>query len=133
MFPGGYAILLGCARPGAKLVVVDPRQTPMARTADHHVALRPGTDAAFFNGLLHVIEREGLINEGFISARTVGWEDVRVVLPAYAPERVAQICGIRAAQIVEIARLWGRAERSMAFHARGIEHHIQGPWRTASR
>jgi assimilatory nitrate reductase catalytic subunit len=125
-FPVATQYFWGARDRGAKLVVVDPRQTPMARTADHHVALRPGTDAAFFNGLLHVIEREGLINEGFISARTVGWEDVRVVLPAYASERVAQICGIRPAQIVEIARLWGRAERSMAFHARGIEHHIQG-------
>ncbi len=111
---------------GATLVVVDPRETPVARTADVHVPIRPGTDAAFFNGLLHVIVREGLVDEAFVRDHTTGWEQVSETVAAYPPERVAEICGIDARQVEEVALLWGRAERAMAFHARGLEHHVQG-------
>lgn len=111
---------------GAVLVTVDPRETPLARTADVHVPLRPGTDAAFFNGLLHVIEREGLADEEFIARRTSGWEAVRDTVRLYPPARVGEICGLDPALVERVALLWGRARRAMAFHARGIEHHIQG-------
>jgi assimilatory nitrate reductase catalytic subunit len=125
-FPVATQYFWGARDRGAKLVMVDPRETSVARTADIHVALRPGTDAAFFNGLLHVIVRDGLVDEGFIAARTVGWEAVRDTVAGYPPERVGAICGIPPSQVEEVAGLWGRAERAMAFHARGIEHHIQG-------
>ncbi|HWO71670.1 MAG TPA: molybdopterin oxidoreductase family protein [Actinomycetota bacterium] len=125
-FPVMTRYLWGARDRGARLIVVDPRETPIARTADHHVRLRPGTDAAFFDGLLHVLDREGMIDEAFVRDHTVGWEEVRRVVAAYPPERVAEVCGIPAAQVVDVARLWGRAERAMAFHARGIEHRIQG-------
>jgi assimilatory nitrate reductase catalytic subunit len=90
------------------------------------VPLRPGTDSAFFNGVLHVCEREGWIDEDFIAARTVGWADVREVVRGYTPERVGEICGIDPALVAQVARMWGTAERAMAFHARGIEHQVQG-------
>ena len=111
---------------GARLITVDPRETPLARTADLHVPLRPGTDAAFFNGLLHVIERLGLVDDAFIAARTAGWEDTLATIRRYPPERVGAICGITPALVEAVGEAWGRAQRAMAFHARGIEHHIQG-------
>ena len=111
---------------GAKLVVVDPRETPLARTADLFVPLRPGTDSALFNGVLHVVEREGWLDERFIADRTTGWEDVRRTVAAYDPVRAGEICGIEPALIEQLARMWGTADRAMAFHARGIEHQIQG-------
>jgi assimilatory nitrate reductase catalytic subunit len=125
-FPVMTQYVWGARDRGAKLVVVDPRETAIARTADIHVPLRPGTDAAFMNGLLHVVEREGLVDEAFVAARTVGWEQVRDVVRTYDPARVGAICGIDAELIERVALLWGEAERAMAFHARGIEHHIQG-------
>ncbi|MGH2707275.1 MAG: molybdopterin oxidoreductase family protein, partial [Actinomycetota bacterium] len=125
-FPVITQYLWGARDRGAKLITVDPRETPLARTADLHVSLRPGTDAAFFNGLLHVIEREGLLDEEFIAARTVGWPALTDRVREYPPERVGRICGLDPALIEAVALLWGRAERAMAFHARGIEHHIQG-------
>ncbi|HET9248779.1 MAG TPA: molybdopterin-dependent oxidoreductase, partial [Actinomycetota bacterium] len=111
---------------GAKLIVVDPRETPLARTADLFVPLRPGTDSAFFNGVLHVVAREGWLDEAFIAERTVGWDDVRDAIAAYDPARAADICGIEPSLVEDVARAWGTAERAMAFHARGIEHQIQG-------
>jgi assimilatory nitrate reductase catalytic subunit len=111
---------------GAKLVVVDPRETAMARTADIHVPLRPGSDAAFFNGVLHLIEHEGLLDEDFIASRTTGWESLRDTVRRYDPARVADICGLDRQTIVDVALMWGRASRAMAWHARGLEHHIQG-------
>jgi assimilatory nitrate reductase catalytic subunit len=125
-FPVMTQYFWGARDRGAKLITVDPRETALARTADMHVGLRPGTDAAFFNGLLHVIERDGLIDRGFIASRTVGWDEVRDVVRTYPPERTAEICGIDPALIEKVARTWGEANRAMAFHARGIEHHIQG-------
>ncbi len=125
-FPVATQYFWGARDHGARLVVVDPRQTPLARTADVHVALRPGTDAALLNGLLHVIVREGLVAEAFVREHTTGWEQVRDAVAAYEPARVGEICGIPPRQVEEVALLWGRAERAMAFHARGLEHHVQG-------
>ncbi|MDQ3673288.1 MAG: molybdopterin oxidoreductase family protein [Gemmatimonadota bacterium] len=125
-FPVAMQYFWGARDRGAKLITVDPRQTPLARTADVHVPLRPGTDAAFFNGVLHAVIREGLIDEDFIAARTNDFEAVRRVVTAYDPARVGEICGLDPALIERVAQLWGGAERAMAFHARGIEHHVQG-------
>jgi hypothetical protein len=98
----------------------------MARTADEHVALRPGTDAAFYNGMLHVIARDGLTDERFIAEHTVGWEAVRDTVAAYTPERVGGICGLDPRQVERVAHLWGRARRCWAAHGRGLEQHLQG-------
>lgn len=125
-FPVMTQYFWGARDRGAKLITVDPRETAFARTADIHVGLRPGTDAAFFNGVLHVIERDGLINEDFIANRTVSWSEVRDVIRTYTPEKTGEICGLDPALIERVARMWGEADKAMAFHARGIEHHIQG-------
>ncbi len=125
-FPVTTQYFWGARDRGAKLITVDPRETPLARTADIHVPLRPGTDAAFFNGVLHVVEREGLIDKEFIARRTVGWDATAATVRTYTPQRVGAICGIDPQVVERVGLLWGRAQRAMAFHARGIEHHIQG-------
>jgi assimilatory nitrate reductase catalytic subunit len=125
-FPVMTNYLWGARDRGAALIVLDPRETPLARTADVFVPLRPGTDAAFLNGVLHVLERDGLLDDAYIAEHTVGWEAVRDVVRTYPPERVAEICGIDAALVDRVADRWGRAERAMAFHARGVEHQALG-------
>src|SRR5262245_52800836 len=125
-FPVMTHYVWGARDRGATLIVVDPRETPVARTADVHVPLRPGTDSAFFNGVLHVVVREGWIDEGFIAERTTGWDEVRQTRDAYDPARVGDICGISPDLVERVARMWGTVPRAMAFHARGIEHQIQG-------
>lgn len=116
----------GARDRGAVLIVIDPRETAIARTADIHVALKPGTDSAFFNAVLNVVIRENLVDEEYVAAHATGWDEVKDTVATYTPERAAEICGIPAAQVVQVARAFAGANNAMAWHARGIEHHSQG-------
>jgi assimilatory nitrate reductase catalytic subunit len=111
---------------GARIIVVDPRITPIARTADLFLPVRPGRDSALMNGLLHVCIERGWIDPDFIEAHTTGFEAVRDVVKAYTPRRTAEITGIPAAAIEKAAEWWGTAPTAMLLHARGIEHHTKG-------
>jgi assimilatory nitrate reductase catalytic subunit len=111
---------------GASLIVVDPRETPIARTADLWLPVRPGTDIALLNAMLRVLVHDGLIDEDYLCARTTGWEQVRATIEAYPPELAERITGVPAARIVAAARLYGRAPTSLIMHARGIEHSTHG-------
>ncbi|MFH8615100.1 molybdopterin oxidoreductase family protein [Streptomyces sp. NPDC017979] len=125
-FPVLTQYVWGARDRGASLIVVDPRETAVARTADIHVALKPGTDAAFFNAVLNVIVDEGLTDEAYLAAHTTGWPEVRAQAAEFPPGRAAEICGVPVEQIVQVARVFGTADNAMAWHARGIEHHSQG-------
>jgi assimilatory nitrate reductase catalytic subunit len=111
---------------GCKLIVADPRQTPIARTADIFLPLRSGTDSALLNAMLYVIINEGLVDEDFIRARTVGWEETKAMALQYPPERVARVCGLRPEAIIEAARMYGRAKAALIYTARGLEHQSKG-------
>lgn len=110
----------------AKLIVVDPRETQLARTADVFLQIRPGSDLALLNSLLHVCIEEGYTNPDFIANHTRGFEAVRDTVRHYPPERAAEICGVPPEQIVAAARLYGRTEKAMVVHARGLEHQSKG-------
>ena len=79
-----------------------------AAWATLHLAIRPGTDAALANGILHVLIRDNLIDEAYIRDRTEGFEEVRRIAAVYWPERVEQMTGVPEATIVETARHLGR-------------------------
>jgi assimilatory nitrate reductase catalytic subunit len=111
---------------GAKIIVLDPRLTPIARTADLFIPVRSGGDIGVFNGMLHVMIERGWIDREFIAAHTSGWERLVETVRAYTPERAAQIAGVPASMIVRAAELWGPAKTSFLLHARGIEHHSKG-------
>ena len=111
---------------GGSLIVVDPRRTPTAAWANHHLAIRPGTDAALANGLMHVLIRDDLIDSAFIRERTDGFDEVRRIAAIYWPERVEQITGIPEAAIVETARRLGTAAHPMILTSRGPEQQSQG-------
>jgi assimilatory nitrate reductase catalytic subunit len=111
---------------GAKLIVIDPRETPIARTADLWLALRPGTDIAVLNAMLRQLIQDGLTDESYLAARTTGWDEVKEAVAPYTPEEAERIAGVPAERVVAAARLYGRAERSLIMHARGIEHSTHG-------
>ncbi len=111
---------------GAKLIVIDPRVTPSARTADLHLQIRPGTDAALANAILYEMIRHDWLDHEFINSRTVGWDEVAATVANYSPAKVAILCGIPAARIEQAAEIWGQAKTSFLGHARGIEHQTHG-------
>lgn len=111
---------------GAKIIVIDPRMTPIARTADLFLPVRPGRDSALANGILHVLVERGWLDREFIDNHTTGFDDVRKLVAAYTPRATEAITGVPAASIVKAAEIWGPAETSMLLHARGVEHHSKG-------
>lgn len=111
---------------GAKLIVVDPRITPIARTADLILPVRPGTDSHLFNTILNLVIQAGDIDQDFITQHTVGFEEVKRTVAKYTVEDCERITGVPARSIRLAAEWWGKAKRSFLLHARGIEHHTKG-------
>ncbi|MCC6173902.1 MAG: molybdopterin oxidoreductase family protein [Chloroflexi bacterium] len=111
---------------GASLIVADPRQTPMARTADLWLPVRPGTDVALLNAMLRQVIADGRVDDAYLAARTNGWDEVQAAVQEYTPEMAERITGVPAERIVAAARLYGRAPTSLIMHARGIEHSTHG-------
>jgi assimilatory nitrate reductase catalytic subunit len=111
---------------GAKLIVLDPRLTPIARTVDLFIPVKPGGDIGVFNGMLHVMIERGWIDRAFLDEKTVGWDAVAESVRKYTPEYAAKIAGVPPSMIVRAAELWGPARTSFLMHARGIEHHTKG-------
>ena len=81
-------------KAGAKLIVVDPRRTTTAEKADLFLQIKPGTDLALLNGLLHLLVENGDIDADFIAEHTEGWEAMPAFLADYPPDRVAEITGL---------------------------------------
>ena len=111
---------------GAKLIVADPRVTPLARTADVFLGLRPGTDSALMGAILNVLIARDWLDHDFIAAHTEGFEEAAQAVADHTPEWAARVCGVPAARIEQAAELWGTARTGMLLHARGIEHHTKG-------
>lgn len=111
---------------GAKLIMVDPRVTPLARTCDLHLPVRPGADSALFNAMLRLLIENNLVNEEFVNQHTAGWEETKQAALAMSIEEASKITGVEAGDIQKAALLWGNAKTSMLLHARGIEHHTKG-------
>ena len=113
-------------RRGGRLIVADPRASQTARSADLHLQLTPGSDAALANGLLHIATALGLLDREFIALRTTGYEAVRRIAATYWPERVERLTGVPVRQLHEAAKLLGRAQNAMVLTARGPEQQSRG-------
>lgn len=111
---------------GAKLIVIDPRQIPLARTADIHLPLRPGTDSALTNTMLKVLVDNDWLDHDFIDSHTSGWEATVAAIQECTLEWGEEVTGIPKELIYRAAELWGKAKTSFLMHARGIEHHSKG-------
>jgi assimilatory nitrate reductase catalytic subunit len=111
---------------GAHLIVIDPRETPLARTADLWLPVRPGTDEAVINAILRQVIADGLVDEAYLKERTNGWEEVREAVEPFTPEEAERLAGVPAERVVAAARLYGRAATSLIMHGKGIEHSTHG-------
>jgi assimilatory nitrate reductase catalytic subunit len=115
-----------CRDNGGKLIVADPRLTPITRNADLFLPLRPGTDLALLLGMLHVVLRDGLEDRAFIEAHTTGFEEVERSVQEWTPQKAAEVTGVPPDAIQTAAHWFARAERAIALHARGLEHQTKG-------
>ncbi|MBI3283410.1 MAG: formate dehydrogenase subunit alpha [Burkholderiales bacterium] len=124
--PVGATWIKNAVKNGAKLIVCDPRRSDLSRLALHFLQFKADTDVALLNAMLHVIFTEDLLDHEFIEKRTTGFAEFNKNLAAYAPERMEEICGIDAASIRAVARLYAKAKSSMIFWGMGISQHIHG-------
>ena len=122
--------LLDRRKRGARLIVVDPRLTPTAAKADLFLRIKPGTDLALLNGLLHLLEEAGCVDAAFISFHTEGWEELRELLKVYTPSRVASITGLREAALRTAARWIAEAAEFTTLWTMGLNQSTHGTWHT---
>src|SRR5690606_10147621 len=112
--------------PGVRWIVVDPRRTDTAAMADLHLQVQPGTDVALFNGMLHHLVWEGLLDAAFIEAHTTGFPELKRLLREYTPRMAAEICGIRAEDLVTAAEWFGRSRAALSLYCMGLNQSVHG-------
>ena len=111
---------------GCKLIVADPRDIGLAKKADIHLKLKPGTNVAFANGIMHVIIEEGLQDDKFIAERTEGYEKIKEIVKDYTPEKVAEICHIDAEDLKKAAIMYAKAKTAPIIYCLGVTEHSTG-------
>ncbi len=124
--PVASSFFKGARKRGTVIIVVDPREERIADHADIYCRIKPGTDVAFYNGVMNVIVTEGLVDEEFVRSRTSNYEALRELLLRYPPELAAQICGVDAGTIRDVGRIWGQAGAGVIYWGMGISQHTTG-------
>ncbi|HLH65661.1 MAG TPA: formate dehydrogenase subunit alpha [Solirubrobacteraceae bacterium] len=113
-------------RRGTTVIYVDPRADRLADHADIYCQLKPGTDVAFYNAVMHEIIRLGLVDEEFVRNRTSNFQALAETVSHYPPERGEQITGVSAETIRRVARVFGEARSAIIFWGMGISQHTTG-------
>jgi len=111
---------------GAKIIVADPRATQMAFLADIAVQHRLGTDVALINGLMHIIIKEGWHDKAYVEGRTEGFEALAAKLKDYPPDKVAEITGVDAATLRQMAEMFAKTRPASIIYCMGITQHTTG-------
>ncbi len=113
--PDAPGRLKGVIERGGKVIVVDPRRTETAKLANEHHFIRPGSDAAFLLAIVHTLFDEDLVALGAAEGRVNGLDEVRALAREFAPEAIADFCGIPAATIRRLAREHAAAESAACY------------------
>ena len=124
--PVAATFFKNAAERGAKLVVMDPRGQALKRHATHMLQFKPGRDVAMLNAMLHTIVEEELYDRQYVQANTEDFEKLVENVRDFPPEKMAAICGIPAATLREVARLYARAEAAIIFWGMGVSQHVHG-------
>ncbi len=114
------------SNPNATIIVIDPRVTKTAMMADLHLPLRPRSDLALINGLIHIVIEHNLIDREYIDRHTTGFDELRASVSDYTPERVAEITGLSPELIVRTAWTYARAEAAFIGWTMGVNHSTKG-------
>ena len=111
---------------GARLIVIDPRDIGLTRQADIHLKLRPGTNVALVNAMMHVILAEGLEDRAYIEKNTENFDALAELVRDYTPEKVAELCHVDPDMLREAARMYATAERAPIIYCLGVTEHSSG-------
>ena len=114
------------ADQGTQLIVADPRVTEISRHATDFLQIKPGSDIALVNAMLHVIVDHGLIDELFVEHRVGGFDQFKKHIQQFSPDVMSPICGVPVEQIVAAATRYATAERAMIFWGMGVSQHTHG-------
>jgi assimilatory nitrate reductase catalytic subunit len=114
------------ANPSATLVVVDPRVTKTAMMADLHLPIRPRSDLALLNGLIHIVIERELIDRDYIERHTSGFEALHQSVLEYTPERVAELTGLDVDVLYRTALLYATADAAFIGWTMGVNHSSKG-------
>jgi assimilatory nitrate reductase catalytic subunit len=114
------------ANPGTTLIVVDPRVSKTAMMADLHLPIRPRSDLALLNGLIHVVIKYDLVDREFVDAYTTGFDALRESVEAYTPEHVAEITGVPSEVIYRTAWVYANAKAGFIGWTMGVNHSSKG-------
>jgi len=113
-------------KAGNVSIVIDPRRTELARYADYHLALRPGTNVAVLNMMMYYIITEGLADEAFIAARTEGFDTYKEELLRIDLDEMEAVSGVDRNLVRAAAMAYATAPNAMSFHGLGVTEHSQG-------
>ncbi|WP_246042348.1 molybdopterin-containing oxidoreductase family protein [Cohnella pontilimi] len=111
---------------GARIVHIDVHRNRTSAWADEFIAVRPGTDAALALGIMHVLIREGLTDSAYLAEHTIGFDELAAEAAQYSPERVAEITGVPAEDVVRLAREYGTTSPAYIRIGNGLQHHDNG-------
>jgi assimilatory nitrate reductase catalytic subunit len=111
---------------GGYLIVADPRETPVARRADVHLDLKPGTDLALANGILHLLIDNSFADQEFINNHTNGFDETKELVKEFTPEYTSHLTGVAKEKIIRAAEIYGKAPNAIVMFARGVEQQQKG-------
>ncbi len=111
---------------GGRLIVVDPRRTDLCDFAELHVPLKVGSDVAFFNGLMNVLITENLYDKNYVDSFTTGFDELKKKVMEYPPEKAAEISGVSADMIRDVARRMASVKPAALMYTLGITEHVCG-------
>ncbi|MGH8778391.1 molybdopterin-dependent oxidoreductase [Paraburkholderia sp.] len=114
------------ANPDVRWIVVDPRRTDTAAMADLHLAIQPGTDVALFNGMLHHLIWEGLVDRAFIDGHTVGFDALKALVREFTPRAAAELCGIAERDLMQAAVWFGTSDAALSLYCMGLNQSSHG-------
>ncbi|RYF33093.1 MAG: nitrate reductase, partial [Comamonadaceae bacterium] len=120
------------ANPAMKIIVADPRRTDTCEIADLHLAVQPGTDVMLFHGMLHLMLWEGWTKPEYIAAHTSGFDALKATVRDCTPEKVAQVCGIAQADLVEATRLFATSPATLSLYCMGLNQSSSGTAKNAA-
>ncbi len=124
--PVAATFMKNASKAGKTLILMDPYRSDLARHADYFLQFRPDTDVPMLNAMIHTIITEELYDRDYIEQYTDGFAELTAAVAKYRPESVAAICGIDAATLKQVARIYAKADAAMIFWGMGISQHTHG-------